>query len=244
MAAQRYFHARADCDSKHERYISPNGEFVLELELKEELRFGPKLFSATVNSAKGDRPPWKIKSSLFISPGCLGRGYDHWSGEPWNHDSSRVVLFEFSSKGGEGKGKGSFFDLEQQGRREIATASGQLSHHMWSPQSRYYMFRDQRHWHIFDLARSESRVLATLNDYPRHCYFTSDDQILLLEDSLKLISTESLKILDEQPWAHSSQRQTDRYSFYDPIERRVLIGFKVSIGQFISAREWNSIEVI
>ena len=53
-------------------------------------------------------------------------------------------------------------------------------------------------------AARASQVTFVLDDYPRHAYFVSDDRILLLEDSFKLLSTRST--LAMPPGGHKPPR--------------------------------------
>lgn len=244
-AVQREFSTRGQWTLDRETYNSPNGKSTLVLDCKNEIAFGPMVFAASVKTA--DKKSVKLSSksgtNSFLSPGRYGQGYDHWDGDPWSPDSSQIAIFDFLQRGSGGIGGGSLFSVSSGKWTRFADGPGVFSHHMWSPSGEHYLFRDLKSWYILNATTGQSRHLAAVNRYPCHAYFLSADHVLLIEDSFRIMSVETLELLTEE--SHPDvELGTDRYSLYDPKGNRVLLGVGTSIGEVVTCRKWYAIEVI
>jgi hypothetical protein len=218
----------------------------MELLLSEEKHFGPKLFTVAIVSENDDRLTLRKRLSpsprKVFSEGCYGRGFDHWAGDPWSPDSRHVVLFQADVSGGTVKTSASLFDVARRQWTEILSLPEVASHHMWSPGGTSYLFRGASTWHLIDLGNLRARVVGKMfGDYPRHCYLISEEHILLLEGSCKLLSVKSLETIWEEPLPDDPTLRA--YSLFDPTNRRVYLGINPSLvvpslNEFVTAARW------
>lgn len=245
-AVQREFSMRGKWTVNSENYNSPNGASVLVLESRDEVAFGPKIFSASITTGNNKSIELSNKSGKhrFLSPGRYGRGYDHWDGDPWSPDSSKVALFDFLQREPGSLGGGSLLNVSTREWTRFADGPGVWSHHMWSPTGDHYLFRDLKNWYILNATTGQSRHLAAVNRYPCHAYFLSADHVLILEDSSKVLSVETLEVLTEEKHRDAELYTSDRYSLYDPDGNRVLLGVGVSIGEIVTCRKWYAIAIV
>lgn len=244
-AVQRSFDTRGQCTGERETYISPDRKSTLDLEFDSEIPFGPRLFTGNLRSKEGVQSSlWRgMQSPRFLSPGCYGRGYDHWSGDPWSPDSRQIALFRFKGSKAAAVGEGGFLDVDSKRWIPFWESTGILSHHMWSSRSTYYLFRDLKSWYVLTVSSKQIRHLSIVSDYPRHCYFVSDKYVLLLEGNCRVLSAESLELLCERDFSEISAAGTDVYSLYDPGNDRVLFGVKASIRDVVFCEKWYAVKV-
>lgn len=244
-AVQHEFSSRASWTWDREEYIAPNGKAMLELQLRDEIAFGLRLFSASIKTRDGNSVELSsnVGARKFLSPGRYGQGYDHWDGDPWSPDASQIAIFDFRRHGADGFGGGNLFDVASRKWTRFADGSGVLSHHMWSPNGKHYLFRDMKDWYILNITAGKSRRLSSINQYPRHAYFLSENHLLVIDKSLRILSTESLELLAEENHPEL-ERSSDRYSFYDAKSNRILMGIGTSIRDVVVCDKWYAIEAV
>lgn len=244
-AVQREFSTRGEWALDREKYNSSDGESSLVLDCKDEIAFGPKMFAASIRT--GNRKSVELSSKSgkhsFLSPGRYGQGFDHWDGDPWSPDSTKIAIFDFLQHGSVGSGGGSLFTVSSGRWTRFVDGPGIFSHHMWSPDGGHYLFRDMKNWHILNAMTGETQHLATVNRYPCHAYFLSADRVLIIEDSVRIVSAQSLELLAEESKSEEL-RSSDRYSLFDSKRNRVLVGVGTSIRDIVTCRSWYAVGAV
>jgi hypothetical protein len=248
---QRYF-SRGNWTENRETYRAPDGQNFLDLSLKEEKRFGPALFNAAIVSEDGHRfnlsRHFNLSRIQVFSSGCYGRGFDHWAGDPWSPDSSKVALFQADVTNRAVNTTAAYFNVAEREWSEIISSPTMLSHHMWSPSGRNYLYRSLDTWF---LVNNESLAVRPVGKsawkYPKHCYFVSDDYILMLEGRCRLLTTESLDVVWDTPLPEDVG--SGAYSLLDPANGRVFLGVNPSLAipplsELVTASKWYAFEVV
>lgn len=245
-AVQRKFSARGEWTWDCETYHSPDGESNLVFDFKDEIASGPKMFAASIRAGNGKSVELSSKSGKrnFLSPGRYGQGYDHWDGDPWSPDSSQLAIFDFLQRGSDGSGGGSLFTVSSGKWIRFVDGPGIFSHHMWSPNGEHYLFRDMKNWYILNTMTGQTRHLAAVNRYPCHAYFVSADHVLIIEDSIRIVSVQTLELLAQDGGSAMELGGADRYSLFDSKRNRVLLGVGTSIMEIVTCRTWYSIEAV
>jgi hypothetical protein len=247
LALQHQFASRAPCSWQSETYVSNTGDLSLALVYEGELRFGPAFFSAAIKSVsqnQSGKTLRKFRFQKFLSPGCFGQKFDYWAGDPWSGDDKHLALVEVETKSSP-RSKALILDTDG-GKRTLKELEGILAHGMWSRNSQYYLYRDFRNWYHYNLSTKTSSVIFQGTSFPRHCYFIGKQGlILLLEDSYRIMSSDSLRILCQLP-LEENEVKADRYSLYDPFHDRVLVGINPTFrraGIHVRCEKWKAIAV-
>ena len=247
-ALQRYFASRASCDRQSESYISPGGGLALALTYEGELRFGPAFFSAEIKTRKQGQNGEilsKLRFRKFLSPGCCGQKFDYWAGDPWSGDEKHLALVEVKTSS-RAKSKALIFNLHSRNWSLLREFEGILAHGMWSQSNQYYLYKDFRNWYRYCVVTEKNDIVFQGASFPRHCYFVGKEGlILLMEDSYKLISPDSLSTLSLMPF-EEEEIKANRYSLYDPINGRVFVGVNPTFptaGMHVRCEKWKAIVV-
>jgi hypothetical protein len=231
-AVQKRMRARFHCDSTGERYPSSSGGRVLELTTSHESPNGPRIFDAAVLNESGQCR--KLGSAAFLSAGCAGFGFDHWSGDPWKPDSSGFVLTHVEKSG---QSELQFFDAE--GARFQPTIK-QATHVMWSANGIYYLYRTSDSFRVIRSTNFEIVLSTPVADYCHNCFLIGDDGFICIGTTAKFVSLNSGEIAEL-----GLPRTVGRndYCLYDRETRSVLVAFDYSMLDFITSDRWIAIKV-
>jgi hypothetical protein len=165
-----------------EEYLSKDGSCLLQLQKDSEIRFGPAFYKAAVLGRDRQRI-LDFGERRFLSCSGYGLGRTTLCG-PWSPVSLSLALPELLSTRlapGNNLARMNIFDVSQQ--RQIAAWDFEslITHKMWSPDGKLYLFRDVYNIYTSSVGRLTLTSISTSRS--PYCFVLEGGFACVIEES-------------------------------------------------------------
>ena len=163
-----------------EEYLSSDGALLLQLQKDSEIRFGPAFYKAAIYSGDGNLII-NFGSRRFFSYSGYGGQFADWLG-PWCPTSPKVALVELLSSHAEPGAKiarMNLFDAARQLQVAAWDFETLVTHKMWSPDGRLYLFRDVYGIYVYSV--EHSKLIPISISKSQHCFLLNNSFACVIE---------------------------------------------------------------